>query len=130
MRWRERLGLSTYEALLTLTLIAVLSGVFMNYAGHVVREARETALKAGLGNIRFSVKLYQTLNGRYPGELKDLLAQRFLLPSEEGTIFSDYYLRAQALDDKGFPIDPFVHRFQYDPAQGRIVSTTKGYETW
>ena len=118
------------DAALMCVLVVVLAAAMTMYFDRLTREARETALKMGLGNIRMSVRLYQALNERYPKDVKELLATRYLIPTKEDTIFSDRYLDAQALDTDGYPVDPFGHRYEYDPKQGRVASSTKGYEQW
>ncbi len=130
MVWRDVYGRKGFDALVTGILIAGCSVVMMVYFEHGIREARETALKMGLSNIRMSVKLFHALNQRNPEHLTDLLTKRFLLPAIEGTFFNAQYLQAQALDAQGYPIDPFGHRYQYVPEVGLVSSTTKGYEQW
>lgn len=123
-------GLTVLDTLLVCILIAGFMAVMMTYYGRTIQAARETALKANLASIRLSIQLYQGLNGRYPVDLKELVTKRFLMPTQKGTIFSDQYLQAQALDSSGFPIDPFDQRYRYDPAVGRVSSATRGYEHW
>jgi len=128
--WRGTQGRTGFDAALMCVLVVVLAAAMMMYFDRLAREARETALKMGLGNIRMSVRLYQALNERYPKDVKELLTTGYLLPTKEDTIFSDRYLDAQALDADGYPVDPFGHRYEYDPKQGRVASSTKGYEQW
>ena len=130
MKERQLAGFTVFDTLLVCILVAGLMVLLMTHYGRMVQEARETALKAGLVNIRLSIQLYQGLNGRYPVDLKELLSKRFLIPVKEGTIFSDRYLRSQALDPNGYPIDPFGQRYGYDPTLGRVSSRTDGYEHW
>jgi hypothetical protein len=128
--WRATHGNTAFDTVLVCVLVIGLAAVMMMYFDHLAREARETALRMGLGNIRMSVRLYQVLNERYPKDVKELLAMRYLIPTKEDTIFSDRYLGMQALDADGYPVDPFGHRYEYDPKQGRVASSTKGYEQW
>ena len=123
-------GRTALDAALVCVLVVGLAAVMMTYLDHLTREARETALRMGLGNVRMSVRLYHALNERYPRDVKELLTTRYLIPTKEDTIFSDRYLDAQALDADGYPIDPFGHRYEYDPKQGRVASSTAGYERW
>jgi type II secretory pathway pseudopilin PulG len=119
-----------FDTVLVCLLVAGLTVAFMTYYGPIAREARHTALKVGLANIRLSTELYRALNGRYPGDLKELLSERFLIPTEQGIFLNDWYLRAQALDPSGYPVDPFGERYQYEPASGRVSSGTRGYQNW
>ena len=128
--WRAMHGKTALDTAIVCVLVVVLAAAMMMYLDRLTREARETALKMGLGNIRMSVQLYQALNERYPKDIKALLNTRYLIPAKEDTIFSDRYLDAQTLDADGYPVDPFGHRYEYDPKQGRVASSTKGYEQW
>ncbi|MBI3607704.1 MAG: hypothetical protein HY207_07040 [Nitrospirae bacterium] len=130
MLWREEHGRTAFDALVACTLVAGFLIVMMAYFEHAIREARETALKMGLANIRMSVRLFHALNERNPGNITDLLTQKLLFPTSEGTFFSDSYLQAQALDNQGYPVDPFGHRYRYGQERGSVSSTTKGYEQW
>ena len=130
MLWGDAHGGKAFDAVVTGILIAGCSVVMMVYFEHAIREARETALRMGLANIRMSVRLFHALNERNPENLPDLLTKRFLLPAIEGTMFSDQYLKTQALDAQGYPVDPFGHRYQYIPDAGQVSSTTRGYEQW
>lgn len=96
----------------------------------MAREARETALRMGLINIRTSIQLYVLLNNNPPEDLKELLGKRYIIPTKEGTIFNDQYLRGLAVDSEGYPIDPFGNRYSYEPKEGRVSSTTEGHEKW
>jgi type II secretory pathway pseudopilin PulG len=123
-------GLTVFDTLLVCILIAGLMVALMTYYGRMIQEARETGLRTGLVSIRLSIQLYRVLNGHNPVDLKELLSKRFLMPIQKGTIFSDQYLQAQALDPSGYPVDPFGKRYLYDPTLGRVSSDTDGYESW
>jgi len=127
---RDVAGLTVFDTLLVCILIAGLMEVMMTYYGRLNQEAMETALRTGLRNIRLSIELYHMVNGRYPEDLKELLSRRFLMPTAKGTIFNDQYLRAQALDASGYPMDPFGQRYQYHSALGRVYSGTERYQNW
>lgn len=123
-------GLGIIETIIVCLLIAIFFVVLIPRYERVARDARETALRMGLTNIRSSIQLYVMLNNRPPESLKELLGKRYLVPTKEGTIFTDQYLRALAMDKDGYPIDPFGNRYSYEPKYGKISSTTKGYERW
>jgi len=127
---KDLAGFTVFDTLLVCILIAGMMAVLMIYYQRTIQEAKETALRTGLASIRLSIQLYHVLNGRYPKDLPELLTKRFLMPTKEGTIFSDQYLKAQALDPSGYLIDPFGQRYQYNPVLGRVTSSTRGYENW
>ena len=110
-------------------VVGLATGVMVNF-DLLTREARETALRMGLGNIRMSVRLYHALHERYPKDITELLTTGYMVPTRQGTIFRDRYLEGQALDPNGYPIDPFGHRYRYDATRGRVTSSTEGYEQW
>lgn len=128
MKKKRPAGLTVFDTLLVCILIAGMMAAFMNYYGRTIQEAREAALKTDLASIRLSIQLYQALNGRYPGNLKELLSKRFLVPTKEGTIFNDQYLKTQTLDQSGYPVDPFGKRYNYDPTRGQVSSSRTGHE--
>ncbi|MFZ5861706.1 MAG: hypothetical protein ACOYXR_02470 [Nitrospirota bacterium] len=111
----------------------VLVGVviaMMTYCDSLLREARETSLRMGLGNIRTGVRLYHVFNERYPRDIRELFATGYLLPAGKNPVFVPQYLEAQALDHDGYPVDPFGRRYRYEPGGGRVLSESKGYEQW
>ncbi len=130
MKKKDSAGFTVFDTLLVCILIAGLMAAFMTYYGRIIQEARKTALQTDLASIRLSIQLYHTLNGRYPTDLPELLTKRFLMPTKEGTFFSDQYLRAHALNQSGYPIDPFGQQYRYDPTVGHVSSSTHGYEHW
>lgn len=123
-------GKTAVGAVLVCVLVVVLAAAMTAYLDDLTREARETALKMGLVNIRMSVQLYHALNERYPQDVRELVTTGYLLPSGKDSVFVAQYLEAQTLDHDGYPVDPFGHRYRYDPAGGRVLSETKGYEQW
>lgn len=135
-RFRHQKGLTALEAIVTLCLISILIGVVIPRYQRAAMEARETALKTGLTNIRTSIKLFKMLNGRNPGSLHELLEKEVMLPARvgadpyTGSVFKSKYLMAQVRDGNGNCIDAFGNPFSYDLERGEVRSTTKGYETW
>jgi type II secretory pathway pseudopilin PulG len=129
-------GLTIVETLITLCLIGALIGVVVPKYQRMAREAQESALKAGLTNIRLSIKLFKMLNGRNPRDLGELTERDWMLPARigadpyTGSIFKQKYLITQARDAKGNILDAFGNPFSYDAAGGEVKSTTRGYETW
>jgi type II secretory pathway pseudopilin PulG len=105
-------------------------GVLIPKYQRMAQEAREVALQISLGNIRKAVQVYVLTKQKIPTDLRDLIRERYVFPIKEGTVFTDQYLKILALDDAGYPIDPFGNRYGYDPKIGRLYSTTQGYEKW
>lgn len=133
---RKRKGLTVIEAVISLCLIGVLLLIVVPRYQRLAREAGETTLKAELGNIRTTVKLFRLLNGRYPESLRELTEKKILMPAGAGTdayrnsVFDDRYLLPNAVDAQGNIIDAFGARYVYEPGTGRVRSDTSGYENW
>ncbi len=127
---RNQRGLGIFDTLIVLILISILIVVLLPKYERMAREAREVALQMGLGNIRKAIQVYQVFKQKPPADLRDLIIEPYILPIEPGSIFIDRYLKLAALDGDGYPVDPFGHRFGYDPQVGRVFSTTAGYERW
>ena len=135
MKWHgSRKGFTIIDAIITLCLIGILIGVVIPKYQRLAQEAQESALKAELANIRMSIKLFKLLNRRNPESLKELIEKQ-VLPARignayTGSIFNQKYLMTNAVDKEGNIIDSFENPFLYDPVQGEVKTTTKGYETW
>jgi type II secretory pathway pseudopilin PulG len=130
-------GLAVYETLVTLCLIGVLTGVVIVHYYRVFQEARETAVKAELVNIRMSINLFKMLNGRNPQSIKEMIEKRVIYPARVGPdkysspiFLKESYLIEYATDKEGSLIDAFGHPFVYDAIKGEVRSTTQGYESW
>ena len=67
--FKEAKGLTIIDTLITLCLIGILIGVVIPRYQRLAREARETAVKTELMNIRTSIRLFNMLNNRNPDSL-------------------------------------------------------------
>jgi len=130
-------GLTTVETVISLCLIGILVGVVIPKYKRVAHVAQETALKTGLTNIRTSIKLFKMLNGRNPRSLHEMIEKNVMLPARVGTqpttgpvFFKQQYLMLQAVDGRGNVIDVFGNPYFYDPINGIVRATSKGYENW
>lgn len=130
MRLKGEQGLGIIDTLIVVVLISIFMGVLIPKYQRMAQEARETVLQISLGNVRKAIQLYVLTKQKIPTDLRDLIREKYVFPIKEGTIFSDQYLKTNALDDTGYPVDPFGNRYGYDPKIGRLYSTTKGYEKW
>ncbi|TAK05994.1 MAG: hypothetical protein EPO39_09965 [Candidatus Manganitrophaceae bacterium] len=130
MLMRSQKGAGVLETLLVCILISILIGTVIPYYQKLTKEAREVVLQSSLVSLRKAVELYHILQGKYPSDLKSLTNEKYVIPIRQDTFFSGEYLRAQAVDADGYPIDPFGIRYRYDPKKGRVASASRGYETW
>jgi Tfp pilus assembly protein PilE len=130
-------GFTIIDAVITLCLVGILIGVVIPKYQRVAREARDTAVRAELANIRASINLFRLLNGRNPLSLKEMVEKKVMLPARvgsdkyTGSIFlKESYLMAYAVDKEGNIIDSFGNPFFYDAIKGEVRSSTKAYENW
>jgi len=130
-------GLTILDALVTLCIIGVLTGMVIIKYRQVSHAAQEAAVKTGLVNIRTSITLFKMLNGRNPHSLKEMIGQKVMLPARVGAdkytgpvFLKKEYLMEYAVDKDGNVIDAFENPFFYDPVQGEVKATTEGYEKW
>jgi type II secretory pathway pseudopilin PulG len=132
----DRAGKTVPDALITLCIIGVLAGIFLTVLERVTQEARDTALRSELSNLRTSIALFRLTHGRYPDSLRELRDTKVLLPARVGadrytwSAIDERYLMAHAVDEQGNVLDPFGNRFAYDPLTGAVNAMTAGYETW
>ena len=112
-------GFTLVELMVVLTVIALLLSVVVpDYVGRI-RRAEEAVLKENLVVMRDALDKHYADAGKYPGNLQELVAKR--------------YLRA-------IPADPFTQSASTwvavppsDPQRGGVFdvrSPAKGYERW
>lgn len=123
-------GRGILDTLVVCILVGIIIAVIFPYYHKTVSEARETALRAGLINIRKTIQLYHFVEHQYPPDLRRLVHQKLVLPAREDTFLTEQYLNAVTADPEGHLLDPFGNRYRYDPRSGRVSSETPGYETW
>lgn len=90
-------------------------------------EAKKTALKAELGNLRQSIILFKAMNGKFPRDLKELITLRYAFPYKDDLITGEY-LRPRALDERGNILDPFGLPYSYYPYDGSVRTQKEGFE--
>jgi type II secretory pathway pseudopilin PulG len=133
--FRNRRGIAIVEALIALCVIGVLAGVVISRYQRVTTEARATAVKTELTNVRTAVMLFKMLNGRNPDNLREMIDKNVILPARigigySGSFFKQKYLLANAVNDRGDVMDAYGNALAYDPTRGEVRSTTRGCETW
>ena len=124
-------GLGAIETIIVCIVLSFVMVILLGNFHQISHKARETAIKTGLREIRASLSLYRAMNqNQNPGDLRDLISGSYLLTSPTGTLFEKHFLDSYSTDARGYPIDPFGHRYQYDPQNGEVWSNTQGYEKW
>jgi type II secretory pathway pseudopilin PulG len=134
MTGNER-GRSVFEALLALALIAAAVMLAMERFISSAKSLKETALSIELGNLRRAVVHHAMLEKELPGTLSELVTDNIEIPSpdfqgESKIIVVGRFVEAASVDKEGRPLDPFGSAYGYDPATGRVWSSTPEYGNW
>src|SRR3990172_3166453 len=108
-------------------LMGVLAVIAMAHYEKTAHEARKTALRAELLNLRQSIALFKAIKGRQPDDLKELLTGQYVLPYKDDLI-NRKYLEPGAVDERMNILDPFGLPYLYFPADGSVRSQKDGYE--
>lgn len=128
-------GRSVFEALLVLAMIAVVVILAIERFNSSANSLRETALTIELANLRRAVIHYTMLEKKLPVSLAELASDNIEIPvkglqGERRIIILGRFVETASRDKEGNPLDPFGGRYGYDPATGKIWSTTPGYGNW
>lgn len=129
MRLKKR-SFTVFEFLLICCLIFGLIGIFLNYAGTVLRISREQALRNELSSIRMSIEHFQLVNGRPPKDLQELANKPLTIWDKDSIISQKKFIEHYNTDKQGNFIDPFKNKYVYDERSGRVSSGTRGFESW
>lgn len=128
-------GRSVFEALLALALIAAIVMLAIERFGSSERSLKEKALTIELGNLRRAVVHHAMLEKELPGALSELVTGNIEIPSpdfqgERKIVVVGRFVEAASVDKEGRPLDPFGGAYGYDPATGRVWSSTPEYGNW
>jgi hypothetical protein len=123
-------GILLLDLVTSLTIIGFLIWVFGGIIGPLTQNVKETALRYQLNNFRMLVVLYKQLKGDYPKDLLALTQSSHKFSQTDELIFSEKFLGSLQQDKTGAPLDAFGNRLYYDPREGVVGSTTKGYQNW
>ena len=122
-------SLTVMELLVVSCIIFILIGAFAGYANVVLRIGRETALRNELASIRMAIEHFRAVNGRYPVDLTELVNKK-LTKKENNRIIQNRFIEPFRLDAKGYLIDPFMNRYDYNAEESRVHSTTREFQLW
>lgn len=111
-------GGTIFELVASLVIILVLISVFGIYAGKLVTEAKEVALRNELSNLRLALEVYRVRNGQIPESLAQLYQRR------------DYFVNIDRRGEGNVLLDPFGGKYVYMKDVGHIVSGTDKYRQW
>lgn len=124
-------GLTLIELLLCACIIFVLIGTFSFSAESALKIAKETALRNELQNIRMAIDYYNIINNRFPDSLEKLQQEQYIVRGSNSSIVIKQSFINIFKDKRGSRLlDPFMNRYQYDNATGRVWAGTKKYQSW
>jgi competence protein ComGC len=132
----DRSGRTVLETVLVLLFISIFLVVAIDRFTSSVRSIRENALVVEIGNLRRSVNFYAVINKKLPASLKTLLTEKAMVAREDirgeeyDVVIVGSFIESMTVDPDGEPLDPFGNRYVYDPATGRVNSSTPGYGSW
>ena len=116
---KDRRGFTLVELMVVLTIIALLLSVVVpDYVGRMQR-AEEAVLQENLSVMRDALDKHYADAGRYPANLEELVAKRYLrsIPKDPFTQSNDTWVAVPPADPKKGGI--------FD-----VHSAAKGYERW
>ncbi|RJP28065.1 MAG: hypothetical protein C4533_06235 [Candidatus Omnitrophota bacterium] len=127
---RSKVGFTFFEAVISLTIIAVFISVFFIFYHQASILAKEKVLQVELKGLRMSLSLYKATQGHYPQDLRELISANYKMATLADVLFKSEYLSTISTDKEGFPVDVFGNRYHYDPYRGDVASATRDYQNW
>jgi type II secretory pathway pseudopilin PulG len=130
---------STFELLVAVLLAALVAAVMLSVYRAGLQTADEGILRAQLRALRMQGKLFRAVHGHAPQDLRELITDSYsqfpmgaaAKNEQPGTILlKPEVVQSVAMDEVGYPVDPWGKRFEMEPGTGRIHSVTKHYEDW
>lgn len=95
-------GFTLLELLFVLIIVALLAGIVGPMLLGSISRARESTLKEDLFVMRKAIDDYYTDNGKYPGELAELVDKRYLrsIPADPVTERRDTWIVVRGSNDR------------------------------
>src|SRR5512142_3175014 len=96
-------GFTLLELLFVLVIVALLAGIVGPMLAGSIGRARESTLKEDIHILRRAIDDYYADNGKYPGELTDLVEKRYLrgIPADPVTERRDTWMVVRTGNDRG-----------------------------
>lgn len=138
-RIRKESGVSAPELLAAVAVMMGIFGMMLSIYGTQVRRTNEGILVAQLRAMRAQARVFRVLMGRWPGDTRELVESRLSLfplgahdldEAPVSKVLKDEPVIAYAVDETGFPVDPWGIRYAYDPLSGKIGSAQDKYADW
>ncbi|NQT94994.1 MAG: hypothetical protein HQ572_00945 [Candidatus Omnitrophica bacterium] len=123
-------GRSLVEIITLVIAVFIIIGFLIGRGNMVVLEARKTALKSELSNLRLAVFLYHMLYKEYPQNLEMLINRTYEIKANRAVPFKGTFIKNLKYAEEGKLKDPFGEIYLYNPYTGMINSQSKGYKDW
>lgn len=132
IRLFNKKGYGIVETLIVIIVLSVFVVIVMDRYETIVWEAKKTALKSELVNLRQAITLFKITKGRYPENLKELITADFVWPYSDPKedVFRQRYLEHYAVDKDMNILDPFDMPYMYNSLTGEVRSRKEGFEGW
>ncbi len=140
-------GSTVFGTLLVLIIIGIMLVGAITYVQKAKRVIKEYAMISELSNFRTSILMYFIINKKFPESLTQMVEEKVIVPFRDrgaidkvkdlnkgislqpGSMIIDRtYLEKISIDSEGRIFDPFGKPYLYDKEQGRVKSSTSGYE--
>lgn len=112
--------------LLLVVFVGMLAFIINSYVLEQ-RTVKQRALFYQLMLMRQGINLYTTMEKKFPENLVELGVASYTEP-ESG--IHHRFVERLPINAEGAVIDPFGNPYRYDSKNGRMMSTTPGYEFW
>ncbi len=136
---RNERGLTAPEATVALVVLMGMFAVMLAVYGSQMRRINEGIMTAQLRAMRTQVRVFRAVKGRWPEDIKELVHSpwnmfplgAFDVEEEPVTrILKEEIEINYAVDELGFPVDPWGGRYAYDPENGKVGSAQERYSDW
>jgi len=136
---RKDNGVTAPELLAAVAVLMGIFGIMLSIYGTQVGRANEGILTAQLRALRAQVRVFRVLKGRWPYDTKELVGSSISLfplgaldldEAPVSKVLKEGPVIAYAMDDMGYPVDPWGNRYAYDPVNGKIGSALEKYAGW
>ena len=98
---RTKYGLTLFELVVSLTIIAVFIGTLLIFIHRTVVLAKETALQAELKSLRVSLVLYKAIKRKNPEDLRRLIRVKYRPGGLDEVLFGEEFLSTVGRDTEG-----------------------------
>ena len=129
-RGRSEQGRSLIELIVIWIAIFIIAGFFLGRANILLVNARESALKNELNNLRLAISLYYILHKAYPDNIEELIDKVYEIQARKGSGLRGKFLNNLKYSSEGKLKDPFGKIYVYNSKSSVVKSQTVKYRDW